>query len=384
MWIEELHNSKGTRYKYCERFKLSNGKWHKVAITLNSKSPYAKKQATIELQNKIEKALHPSPLCTSALFVDVANDWLEHKALTVKLTTVKSKQVYLKKMMQEFPASIQLQDVTPVMIEDSIHRLYHIEGLTYEYVKAYLQTIKTIYKYAKRKRIINDIADILEISLVRKPITHEEIEKKRNKFLDADELKNVLTQLKAVNERIGLAMEFISRTGLRCGELLAIRECDINHEEKTVSINGTILQCLSTRFKSVRGTPKNIYSVREIVLDERCMQILNHFIIENKRMYMWYKGYEDNGYIFTTKRGNPYNIPFINRVLKKTHIEGKTISTHIFRHTHISILAELNIPLKAIMQRVGHNDPATTLSIYTHVTEQMQSAVRTKLNALSI
>ena len=55
--------------------------------------------------------------------------------------------------------------------------------------------------------------------------------------------------------------------------------------------------------------------------------------------------------------------------------EGKHLTTYIFRHTHISMLAELGVPLKTIMQRVGHNDPNTTLSIYTHVTKSMHDDV---------
>ena len=72
---------------------------------------------------------------------------------------------------------------------------------------------------------------------------------------------------------------------------------------------------------------------------------------------------------------------YINKILKRVSISDKHITTHIFRHTHISILSELGVPLKAIMQRVGHNDPATTLSIYTHVTQAMNEDVINKLNA---
>ena len=50
----------------------------------------------------------------------------------------------------------------------------------------------------------------------------------------------------------------------------------------------------------------------------------------------------------------------------------KNISSHIFRHTLISVLAENNIPLKAIMNRVGHADSDVTTSIYTHVTKNMK------------
>lgn len=41
----------------------------------------------------------------------------------------------------------------------------------------------------------------------------------------------------------------------------------------------------------------------------------------------------------------------------------------------VSRLAENNVPLKAIMDRVGHADAKTTIQIYTHVTKKMKSNV---------
>ena len=95
-----------------------------------------------------------------------------------------------------------------------------------------------------------------------------------------------------------------------------------------------------------------------------------------------YAAYKDKGFIFTTKRGTPYQLTAINNILKRVQLGGKKISSHIFRHTHISLLTEMGIPLKAIMQRVGHNNPNTTLKIYTHVTEQMKAEISNKLKAL--
>lgn len=66
------------------------------------------------------------------------------------------------------------------------------------------------------------------------------------------------------------------------------------------------------------------------------------------------------------------------------NIPNKKISSHIFRHTHISILAELSVPLKAIMERVGHNDPNTTLKIYTHVTDKMKQKTIKQLENIVI
>ncbi|GAB2021827.1 hypothetical protein RyT2_09010 [Pseudolactococcus yaeyamensis] len=51
----------------------------------------------------------------------------------------------------------------------------------------------------------------------------------------------------------------------------------------------------------------------------------------------------------------------------------------MLRHSHISLLTELGVPIKAIMERVGHKDEKTTIQIYTHVTEKMKSDVSNKL-----
>lgn len=196
--------------------------------------------------------------------------------------------------------------------------------------------------------------------------------------LSGEELGNKLGVSKAT---ISLLVEFISLTGLRIGELLALRYCDYDKEKATININGTLQHHCNNSSEIKRGTPKNIYSVRDVKLCNRAVRILERITTENKRRSLWFNGYHEQGYIFTAKRGNPYDMQYINKILKRVSIGDKHITTHIFRHTHISILSELGVPLKAIMQRVGHNDPATTLSIYTHVTQAMNEDVINKLNA---
>lgn len=381
MWVETLTNSKGTRYKYCERYELPNGDTRKVSITLNSNSTYAHKQASIELQNKIKdviKELHLNPNIT---MYEVAQLWLEHTEPTVKIATHINHTLHVKKIFTYIDTSIPLVKVTPIMIENMVHSVYYKENLSYYYAKSILTTVRAIFRHAKRRRIIQDIHEIEDINVKKKPFTHTEIAKKQNKFLDAVELKSVLAQLTKLAPRIALLIEFMSLTGLRIGELLALRYCDYDTKKATINVNGTLQYFYKNGSDIKRGTPKNIYSIRDIALDNRCVKILNTIITDNKRQSLWFKGYNEQGYIFTAKRGSPYDMQYINKLLKQVHIEGKHLTTHIFRHTHISMLAELGIPLKAIMQRVGHNDPATTLSIYTHVTQHMKDDIVEKLNS---
>ncbi|MFR2414407.1 MAG: tyrosine-type recombinase/integrase [Veillonella nakazawae] len=383
MWVETLTNSKGTRYKYCERYELPNGETRKVVITLNSNSTYARKQASIELQNKIKDVIKQLHLDPNITMYEVAQLWLEHTEPTVKIATHINHTLHVKKIFTYIDTSIPLVKVTPIMIENMIHNVYYKEELSYYYAKSILTTVRAIFRHAKRRRIIQDIHEIEDISVKKKPFTHTEIAKKQNKFLDAVELKSVLSQLTKLAPRVALLIEFMSLTGLRIGELLALRYCDYDEKKATININGTLQYFYKNGSDIKRGTPKNIYSVRDVTLDARCVKILNSIITDNKRQSLWFKGYEEQGYIFTAKRGNPYDMQYINKLLKQVHIEGKHLTTHIFRHTHISILAELGIPLKAIMQRVGHNDPATTLSIYTHVTQHMKNNIVEKLNSLN-
>ena len=380
MWIEERQSKKGTRYKYCERFELPNGEIRKVSVIFNTNSSHARKQATIELQRKYEQAVKEIDINKVVTYYDVAMSWLEHTEPTVKRSTHINHTIYVNKIFTYIDKSLPIADLTAVTLEDVLHKVYYVENLSYSYTRATFTTMKAIYKHAKRKKLIPSLIDFEDIEIKKKPFSHSDIAKKQNKFLDAVELKETLMQLSKIDSRISLLFEFVSLTGLRIGELLALRYSDYDKENATININGTIQYDYKNSSEIKRGTPKNIYSVRDISLSDRAVSILDSIMLENKRRSLWFEGYIDHGYIFTSSRGNPYDIQFLNRRLKGVHIEGKHLTTHIFRHTHISMLAELGVPLKTIMQRVGHNDPNTTLSIYTHVTKSMHDDVINKLN----
>lgn len=380
MWIEERQSKKGTRYKYCERFELPNGEIRKVSVVFNTNSSHARKQATIELQRKYEQAVKEIDINKVVTYYDVAMSWLEHTEPTVKRSTHINHTIYVNKIFTYIDKALPIASLTAVTLEDVLHKVYYVENLSYSYTRATFTTMKAIYKHAKRKKLIPSLIDFEDIEIKKKPFSHSDIAKKQNKFLDAVELKETLMQLSKIDSRISLLFEFVSLTGLRIGELLALRYSDYDKENATININGTIQYDYKNSSEIKRGTPKNIYSVRNVSLSDRAVSILDSIMLENKRRSLWFEGYVDHGYIFTSSRGNPYDIQFLNRRLKGVHIEGKHLTTHIFRHTHISMLAELGVPLKTIMQRVGHNDPNITLSIYTHVTKSMHDDVINKLN----
>lgn len=389
MWIEKIENTKGIRYKYRERFtNPENGRNLVVSVTLNSNNKRAQKAAADMLYDKfkikketpVQKQSAQGQILT---FYSLCDEWEEYTRPMIKAGTASVRHGHLNRIKNAVSDSLLLLDFTPDLATRIFYNLYYAEKRSYSYVHSILVTLKGLMKYAVHMNYINDVSDYLSIRLKRRPATPEELAAKQNKFLNREELQDVLQLLHKKQPRISFALEFIALTGLRCGELLALRTQDYNQEKGEISVNGTIVKVAHQGADEQRGTPKNVYSYRVVQLNSRARYILEWFIMENKRRVLWKCGaYQDRDYIFTTARGYPYSISYINNTLRAV-FPDQHLSTHMFRHTHISLLAELGVPLKAIMQRVGHHNPNTTLSIYTHVTTAMQDEVIKKLDAIS-
>ena len=113
-------------------------------------------------------------------------------------------------------------------------------------------------------------------------------------------------------------------------------------------------------------SPKSLASYRVICISDRVLEILKEYLL-----------LEEDDYIFTNN-GFPLMITSFNYFLKNSFRKSEikkddfVLTTHVFRHSHISFLAELEVPITAIMDRVGHTNEKMTLSVYTHVTEKMK------------
>ena len=386
MWIEEITNSKGLRYKYQERFKNPvTGKNIKLSVTLGKNSKQAQKTAREMLQEKFNQKFvlasqQKEEKIQNLTFYDVADEWLEYSKPTIKKSTQSCHIYYVNYLKRRIENDLHFVNFTPAIAEKILKDLYYTSGKSYGYCSTITYTIKAIMQYAKKAGYIDNIREFEEIKIKKRPMTASELEKNNNKYLNKGELKECLNQLYKLNTRMALAMEFIALTGLRGGELFALRVQDYDKANSCINVNSSIRAATGER-----TTPKNMYSYRTVFLNERAKQILDKLILENKQSIQCHSNtYKDKGYIFTTKHGTPYRIMNINLVLKKIHVSNKNITTHIFRHTHISLLAEMNVPFKIIMQRVGHSNPNTTLKIYTHVTENMNKELQQKIQALNI
>lgn len=159
-------------------------------------------------------------------------------------------------------------------------------------------------------------------------------------------------------------------TGLREGELLALTSADIDFEKLTLSVTKSYQRLEKKDIITDPKTPKSkrIISIPQFLADELKEYINSIYgIRKNQRIFPVTKHYLSH----EMKRGcNASGI--------------KKIRIHDLRHSHCALLFSLGVtPLEAA-ERLGHDDPKTTLRIYAHVYPDSGKRISDKLNRLYI
>lgn len=375
MWIEELSNGK---YKYSERYiDPYTEKSRKVSITLNSKSNQAKKQANIELQEKIDKKIEEKNQIKITLGELLDAWWNQHK-VSIRQSSQVNYEKLLKYIRKNINTAAVVRNTDTRFYQDFINELPQ----SYEYKKKFRSVLKMALDYAVDMEMIK-INPISRAKVPKPALTKETYERVEDKYLEEEEINKLLNVYYSTFQSVhhGRLAEFMYLTGLRAGEAISLTIHDYDPNSKTIKVIGTL--DYSDGYKNAKKEmPKTLASYREIDLSNRAIEIIDELILENK---LKFKG--KTSYLFVGKTGKPIQINAFNNSLKAMNDKlgkdaiKKKMSSHIFRHSHISLLAELNIPVKAIMERVGHADMETTMKIYTHVTKKTKASIVEKLNA---
>ena len=373
MWDEQL---KDGRYKFFERYKDPyTGKWKRVATILTSNSSRAQKQAQKILDAKIADIL--SKLKSSEmLFTDLFDQWWGFYQQEIKRSSIASLRGNIRDIRESFGIDIKVVNIDPKYVQDYLDNL----DCSRNQKERNKSMLNLAFDYAIDLDIIKD-NPARRAKLPRIKKTLEDWKKIEEKYLEEDEIKPLLEELcrRPSTYRIGLAGEFMSLNGCRIGELICIEPEDRDFETRQLELHGTYDHTEGYR-NGEKTTPKTVASYRETFMTKREMEIIQEFEFMNELEKNTNPRYKDMGYIFTTKNGVPIQTNSFNLALKKANERlekpiQKNLTSHIFRHTLVSRLAENNVPLKAIMDRVGHADAKTTIQIYTHVTKKMKSNV---------
>ncbi len=188
--------------------------------------------------------------------------------------------------------------------------------------------------------------------------------------LDRDGLSRLLTALRG--NKLYLAVLIAATTGMRRGEILALRWCDVDLDAGTLRVARS-LQQLSTglEFKE----PKSARGRRNIALARSTVDALRARKAELDT--------SPDGLIVCRPDGTPWppdqlSVEF-HVFVKRT---GFTIRFHDLRHTHASNLLRDGVPVNVVSQRLGHAEPAITLNVYSHVLPGMQEEAAARVDEM--
>jgi integrase len=164
-------------------------------------------------------------------------------------------------------------------------------------------------------------------------------------------------------------------TGMRQGEMLALRWQDVDMENAIVSVSRTLTR---SGGRVVFGEPKTKKSRRSIRLTSQAVEALrSHPERQLRDMEIIGDCYQDQGLVFATDTGGPINPSNLRQrnfapLLKRAGLPHMRF--HDLRHTCATLLLSRGVHPKFVQELLGHATIAITLDTYSHVMPSMGDA----------
>jgi integrase len=164
------------------------------------------------------------------------------------------------------------------------------------------------------------------------------------------------------------------KTGMRRGELLALRWADVDLDEGMLQVRGTLRW---TREGLTFGTPKTAASRRKVVLSPTSMAALRHHRArQDKERHAAGDLWQDLGLIFPNTLGRPMEprdllADVYRPLLKRAGLPP--ITFHALRHTAATLLLAEGEHPKVVQELLGHAQISITLDRYSHMTPRLMS-----------
>ena len=313
-------------------------------------------------------------------------NWFNYHKNFVKISTQVVLKGSLRRIDRYFDEQARLKNITPTTCLEFINTLFYEYKLSRATIISTLSCLKMIFKHAVvvEKILANDPTKYLALPKLyakdREKLTLQEEQKKL--YLEKSEVLEFLKATQIARNSFPFTMLFtlLIYTGMRIGEALALEWKNIDFDNKIIRIKATVYYRVNDKFDVY--SPKTKRSIRDIIMSNTLMTALKLY----RKQFLEYKIrnriiWKDNGYDFVfvskTQPGSPIRYSTVASCTRRLgrKIGFKNLHPHMFRHTHVSILAAQRIPLSAIKERLGHSTDKTTEQIYLHITKQFKTEV---------
>ena len=303
-------------------------------------------------------------------FIKVASVWLQRNKIRWKASTYSKYYHIVYDVLSELIGECDISSIYSMQIQLFANEMIEndLEVMT---VKEYVNVINCVIDFAKQQGY--DSSEKVQIVYPKR-------KSKEIQILSKKEQLEFVRYLSQDMDLPKLGILFALYTGIRCGELCALKWSDINLEEKTVTINKTIqrIQCREdnelTKTKVIIMPPKTDKSNRIIPIPDFLTDILLMYVCDQSSYFLTGNSEE---YIEPRTMQNKFNKYIYESGIKK-------VKFHALRHTFATRCVELGFDIKSLSEILGHANVGTTMNLYVHSSFDLKIENMNKLNHIAV
>lgn len=273
----------------------------------------------------------------------------------------------IKKIEKE---SFSLREVQNISVEDIQNYLNSLINYSDSEIKKIYEQFNQAYKYLSDNELIskNIMLQIYKPKSIKKAKEVRALTLQEEKLL----IKKLITNRNEVYSLIYLIQLF---TGMRIGEVLALKISDIDFKNNKINVNKTVTRDVNYKV-IIKESTKTRTGERIIPIPRMIRKILK------ERVNLTINNKKDS--LFLTKNGNYIDSRDANKFLKNLlneFMNSTDISSHNLRHTYITRCAESGMSPSVLKKLVGHKDIETTFGIYTTVYDNFTKSEMNKIQS---
>lgn len=356
-------------------YKRKDGRWcgSYYDEQYNRHYMYGKTQA--EVKRKLKEKMDSGIIKIkgeSYLLQEWVLEFLEkYKLNELKITTYQSYLITYRKHIQDSSVGRKKIDkVKPLDLQNFYNQKIK-EGYNSKTVRIINVIINGALEMAYRQRLILENPN--RFTTIPKKVKYEAT------VLSEDEVKRIITETR--EEALYPIVVTTLGTGMRKGEVMALRWQDIDFEGKKIYIRRNLCRVEEPELDAKghrRVTyellePKNKKSMRVIpMLEEVYFALMEQKRRQDIEKEQYIEIYEDRGFVFANPIGN--YLPqrsFMDDYYDFLQKYGiKKVRFHDLRHTFASLLIESDVSMKVVQELLGHSTITTSMDIYTHVSQK--------------